>query len=365
MSLKGKIMTKISIADRLIGDDEPVYFIADIAANHDGNLDRAKDLIALVKEAGGDAVKFQNFRAPKIVSEKGFSFMQGNLSHQGKWKKSVYEVYQDASIPFDWSKELHAYCRDMGIHYFSTPYDFEAVDMLEPYVPAYKIGSGDITWPEMLTRVAQKARPVILATGASTTEDVQRAVATIISINPQLILLQCNTNYTASTGNFKYINLRVLNLYHNMYPELILGLSDHTPGHATVLGAVALGARVIEKHFTDDTSKKGPDHAFSMTPSTWKTMVERTRELEVALGSKEKKIEKNERETVVIQRRCIRAATDIPTGAVLERHMLDMLRPAPEDAIFPYDLSKLLGRTLAKSLDAGDHLKWDMLLETE
>jgi len=359
------MMTTVRIADRHIGKDEPVYFIADIAANHDGSINRAKDLIALVKEAGGDAVKFQNFRAPKIVSEKGFSLIEGQVSHQNKWEKSVYEVYEDASIPFDWSKQLNAYCRDIGIHYFSTPYDFEAVDMLEPYVPAYKIGSGDITWPEMLLRIARKGKPVLLATGASTIEEVKHAVATILSINPQLILLQCNTNYTASAENFQHINLTVLNLYHEMYPELTLGLSDHTLGHATVLGAVALGARVIEKHFTDDTSRKGPDHAFSMNPSTWKTMVETTRELDAALGNDEKKIEENERQTVIIQRRCIRAAMDIPKDSVLERNMLDVLRPAPEDGIFPYDLPKVLGRRLAESISVGDQLTWEMLADPE
>ena len=202
-------------------------------------------------------------------------------------------------------------------------------------------------------------------TGSSTIEEVKYAVATILSINHQLILMQCNTNYTASAENFQYINLRVLNLYHEMYPELTLGLSDHTLGHSTVLGAVALGARVIEKHFTDDTSRKGPDHAFSMTPSTWKTMVERTRELDAALGNGDKKIEDNEWETVIIQRRCIYAAMDIPTGSVLDRNMLDVLRPAPEDGIFPYDLPKVLGRRLAKSLSAGDQLKWEMLADPE
>ncbi|MBU1055046.1 MAG: N-acetylneuraminate synthase family protein [Proteobacteria bacterium] len=354
-------MTIIRIADQLIGKDQPAYFIADIAANHDGSISRAKDLISLVKEAGGDAVKFQNFRASKIVSEKGFKLMEGQVSHQNKWQKSVYEVYEDASIPFDWSEELHAYCRDIGIHYFSTPYDFEAVDMLEQYVLAYKIGSGDITWLEMLERIALKAKPVLLATGASAIEEVKRAVATILSINPQLVLMQCNTNYTASAKNFRYINLRVLNLYHKIYPELILGLSDHTLGHATVLGAVALGAKVIEKHFTDDISRKGPDHAFSMTPATWKTMVEGTRELEAALGNEEKKIEDNEQNTVIIQRRCIRAAQDIPMGTVLEKHMLDVLRPAPGDGILPYDLQKVLGRHLVKSLGVGDQLNWEML----
>ena len=132
-----------------------------------------------------------------------------------------------------------------------------------------------------------------MATGASNLADVQRAVDAILPINPELVLMQCNTNYTADDDNFNHIHLRVLETYHQIWPELILGLSDHTPGHATVLGAVALGARVIEKHFTLDNSLTGPDHAFSMNPATWREMVERTRELELALGDGQKRVEGN------------------------------------------------------------------------
>ena len=146
--------------------------------------------------------------------------------------------------------------------------------------------------------------------------DVQRAVHTLLAINPQVVLLQCNTNYTASPVNFDHINLRVLNTYHTMFPQVVLGLSDHTHGHATVLGAVALGARVIEKHFTDDTTRTGPDHPFSMTPTTWREMVDRTRELEKALGSADKFITANEKDTSIVQRRCVRAARDIKAGEI-------------------------------------------------
>src|SRR5210317_841134 len=130
----------IKIADRLIGRDHPTYFIADIAANHDGDLERAKLLIRLAKEAGADAAKFQNFKAKKIVSDYGFKSMGGQVSHQASWKKSVFEVYQDASVPFDWTATLAAECEKVDIHYFSSPYDYEAIDMLDPYVPAYKAG---------------------------------------------------------------------------------------------------------------------------------------------------------------------------------------------------------------------------------
>ncbi|MGA9533274.1 MAG: N-acetylneuraminate synthase family protein, partial [Anaerolineales bacterium] len=321
-------MKKIDIGNRAIGLDQPTYFIADIGANHDGNLERAKDLIHIVAEAGADAAKFQNFRAPEIVSDYGFTHMNAQVSHQAKWDKSVFEVYQSASVPFEWSAELGETCDEAGIHFFSSPYDFDAVDQLEIFFPAIKIGSGDITWVEIVEKIASKGKPVLLATGASSIGDVQRAVDTVLAINPQLVLLQCNTNYTGSAENFDHIHLNVLKTYGAMYPDVVLGLSDHTPGHATVLGAVALGARVVEKHFTDDNNREGPDHPFAMNPTTWKEMVDRTRELERALGSPEKFVAGNERETVVIQRRCLRAAREIKPGEVLTREDIKVLRPA-------------------------------------
>jgi sialic acid synthase SpsE len=150
-----------------------------------------------------------------------------------------------------------------------------------------------------------------------------------------------------------------------MFPDVILGLSDHTPGHATVLGAVTLGARVIEKHFTDDSRREGPDHPFSMTPQGWRDMVDRTRELECALGSSLKKVEENERETVVVQRRCLRAAVEIGSGTVLRPEMLEALRPAPRDAVTPFDLPLVVGKTLTHDLPAGEYLKWTMLTDAE
>jgi len=146
---------EFNIGSHKIGPHQPTYFIADIAANHDGSLERAKLLIRLAAKAGADAAKFQNFRAPEIVSDYGFKNLGGQQSHQASWKKSVFEVYKDASIPFEWTPDLKACCDEVGIDYFSAPYDFDAIDMLDPYVPAYKIGSGDITWPESMVRMAK------------------------------------------------------------------------------------------------------------------------------------------------------------------------------------------------------------------
>ncbi|MEP6906228.1 MAG: N-acetylneuraminate synthase family protein [Gemmatimonadales bacterium] len=350
-------MPTLEIGGRTIGDLQPTYFIADIAANHDGDLDRAVALIQKAAAAGADAAKFQHFRAAKIVSKLGFE-TGPQLSHQSKWKRSVFEVYQSASVPWEWTETLKVACDDAGIHFFSSPYDLEAVDMLEPYVPAYKIGSGDITWIEALEHIARKGKPVLLATGASDMEDVQRAVAAILAINPQLLLMQCNTNYTGSIENFRFVKLNVLGTFAEMYPNLVLGLSDHTPGHAAVLGAVALGARAVEKHFTDDRSREGPDHPFSLDPAAWREMVDRTRELEYAMGDGNKIVEPNETDTVVIQRRCLRAARDLPTGTTLAKGDLEALRPAPRDAIFPYQEQSVLGRRLSRDLTQGDYPKW-------
>ncbi|MEX0787842.1 MAG: N-acetylneuraminate synthase family protein [Anaerolineales bacterium] len=354
-------MTPVEIAGRKVGVGFPTYFVADIAANHDGDLRRAQDLIRLAARAGADAAKFQNFRANQIVSEVGFQQL-GKHSHQASWKKPVFQVYQEASIPFSWTPVLAKASAEAGIDYFSSAYDLQAVDELGDLFPAIKIGSGDITWTEILERIASKGKPVLLATGASDLADVQRAVAAIRELNPQIVLMQCNTNYTGSTDNFDHIHLNVITAYAAIFPDLVLGLSDHTPGHATVLGAVALGARVIEKHFTDDRAREGPDHAFSMDPDGWRDMVDRTRELERALGSPEKRVADNELETVVVQRRCIRAARDLPAGTVITRDLLDILRPSPPRAIQPYEIEAVLGTLTARPIPAGAELRWTDLV---
>jgi sialic acid synthase SpsE len=351
----------LSIAGKRVGTDYPTYFIADIAANHDGDLGRAKELIHMAAAAGADAAKFQHFKASTIVSDHGFRVLGGQQSHQAKWKKSVFEVYADASVSLDWTPHLKEECDAAGITFFTSPYAFDLVDHIDRYVPAYKIGSGDITWTEIIQHIASKQKPMILASGASTMDEVDRAVAAALAINPRVALMQCNTNYTAKLENFRYIQLNVLRCYREMYPSMVLGLSDHTPGHATVLGAVALGARMIEKHFTDDTRREGPDHAFSMDPSTWRNMVDRTRELEQALGNGIKRVEENERQTVVLQRRAIRLLSDLPAGSELTRAHLAVLRPCPEDAIAPYRLTEVLGRQLRRALSAGEYLKWNDL----
>ena len=351
------------IGGRLVGPDQPTYFIADIAANHDGDLDRAKHLITLAAEAGADCAKFQHFRAPHIVSDYGFKALGGQQSHQASWQKSVFEVYADASVPWEWTKPLAEHCKAVGIEFMSAPYDLEAVAHLNPYVNAFKVGSGDVNWLEELDAIATLGKPVLIATGAAELEDVERAMDLLLDAGVDIVLMQCNTNYTGSIENAEYVNLRVLTQYARLYPGVTLGLSDHTPGSVTVLGGVALGARVVEKHFTDDTTRIGPDHGFSMDPTTWREMVDATRLLEAALGDGSKKVEANEDQTVVLQRRCVRAARDLSRGTVLTRDDVEVLRPAPREAIPAHEVEDVAGMELGRDLAAGEHLTWDDLRE--
>jgi N-acetylneuraminate synthase len=351
----------LEIEGRRIGTAHPTYFVADIAANHDGSLARAKELIMRAAEAGADAAKFQHFTAKTIVSDQGFRALGGQQSHQARWAKSVFEVYEDATVSLDWTSTLLETCQRAGVTFFTSPYSFELVDRLDAFLPAYKIGSGDITWLAIIEHIASKQKPYFLAAGASTMDDVTRAVSVALALNPRLCLMQCNTNYTAQLENFRFIQLNVLRSFREMYPDMVLGLSDHTPGHATVLGAVALGARVIEKHFTDDTSRPGPDHLFSMDPGAWRDMVTRTRELEQALGTGVKQVEENERETAVLQRRALRLARPVPAGQAISRDVLNALRPCPRDAIAPFQIDEVLGRRARHDLSSGEHLRWQDL----
>lgn len=357
-------MPEFRVGDRMVGDTHPTYFIADIAANHDGMLERAVELIHLAARAGADAAKFQHFRAPHIVSDYGFRALGGQKSHQSRWNKSVYEVYESASLPWEWNETLKQACEQAGIHFFSAPYDMEAIASLDRLgVPAFKMGSGDITWPEIIEKMAATGKPLFAATGAADLGDVQRMMAIVRKSGVPVCLMQCNTNYTGSRENLRHVHLNVLKTFRVLYPEAVLGLSDHTPGDVTALGAVALGARAIEKHFTDDKTRTGPDHGFSMDPEDWRTMVERVRDLEAALGSTEKFVAENEVETVVLQRRAVRAARDLSAGHVLAPGDVESLRPAPRDGIFPYDVSRVLGRTLARAISRGEHLRFEDLAE--
>ena len=347
---------KFVVGGRELSLNQPTYFIADIASNHDGDLARAKELVWAAKEAGADAAKFQHFTANQLVSSKGFNKLKTTAAHQDLWGKSVFEIYKENEYCREWDIEISKECELAGVHFMTSPYDVDAVDSVEPFVVAYKIGSGDITYSSILDYISKKQLPVFLATGASSMEDVIRAVDHILFNTPRLALMQCNTNYTGSIENFHHINLRVLETFSKMWPELILGLSDHTPGHSTVLAAVTLGARCIEKHFTDDNQRKGPDHSFSMDPCSWIDMVNRTREVEEALGDGRKRVQDNEVETAIVQRRALYLTNDISEGEIIDFGDLMSLRPAPPEGFFPYERDKVIGNKLLQAKKRGDPL---------
>lgn len=353
------INNSFEINNVLVGQNQPTYFIADIGANHDGDINRAKKLIYLCADAGADAAKFQHFQADTIVSDVGFKNLDPKLmSHQANWKKSVHEVYQDASIDLSWTQMLKDTCDDAGITFLTTPYSQYLVDIIDEFVPAYKIGSGDITWLDHIEHISSKGKPVILACGASTLEEIITAAETVLKSNPNLAILQCNTNYTGDEENFDFINLNVLKTLSTIYPKCTLGLSDHTPGHTTAIGSIALGGRIVEKHFTDDNLRDGPDHKFAMDPNSWSKMVKATIELERSLGKTMKKVEDNEKNTVIIQRRCLRAKKELGLGHIINENDVEILRPCPKDSFEPSYKKFLIGKKIRKALKKGEHFTY-------
>ena len=338
--------TQFRLGNRTVGNGSSTYFIADIGANHDGSLDRAKELIRLAAAAGADCAKFQHFSADKIVSQRGFESLK--IAHQAAWEKPVYQTYEDYSIDRHWDEELAQVAQAHNIHWMTTPYDHEAVDNTYLLLHAYKIGSGDITYHQLIRHIAKKLKPAFMSTGASSIEEVVAAVDLFLTYNDRLCLLQCNTNYTGDPENFRYVTLKCIQTYLRIWPNLPVGLSDHTPGHSTVLGAVALGACVIEKHFTDDPTRKGPDHAFALAPGAWRSMIAATRELELALGDGIKRVEENEKESVIVQRRALRAKHLINEKDGIREQDLEALRPCPQGA-FPPSAIETVTSHLAKT----------------
>lgn len=341
--------TNIKFGNRWVGEDFPALIIADIGANFDGDLVKAKKLALEAKRSGADVVKFQTFSSDTIVSEKGFSGMKLHGVH-GTWKKPVSEVFREAEFPLEWHSELNEYCKKIGAIFTSAPYNKEAVDLLIKLdAPFIKIGSGDITWIEMLEYIGHKGKPIVLATGASTLAEVDEAVSTILGTgNNQLCLLQCITNYPSKVES---ANIRVLDTYRKAY-KCIVGYSDHSPGDTVVLGSVALGAKIIEKHFTLNTDDLGPDHPHSMNPSAFKEMVHKVRLLEKAMGSSRKYVVEEENETVIVQRRSIYAKGNIMKGQKIRAKDLIELRPALGFA--PKEKKLLIGRRAKAIISKGD-----------
>ncbi len=353
---------EIRIGKRLVGPKHPTYVIAEIGSNFDGSLARAKKLAKRCKDAGADAYKIQNFLAPKIVSDEGFKNLK--IGYQAKWKESVVDVYRKAEFPRVWVRELARYCRKIGIDFFSSPYDTGAVDLLESVgVVAHKLGSGELDNLEFIRYVAKTGKPVILSVGTATMPEIEAAVKEVRKVgNRELILLQCVTNYPSAIAES---NLKAMVTLREKF-KTVVGYSDHTIGKTggsddplngiTVpLGTVALGGCVIEKHITDDRTRKGPDHPFALTIGELTLMVKGVRAMEAALGDGKKRIMPSERETSIIMRRGMFATRDITQGKRFTRGMITLLRPAV--GLRPPLLKKVIGKKAKRTIKAGQPIK--------
>lgn len=352
--MTNKFSKKIKIGNRFIGPGFPTYIIAEIGANFDGSLEKAKKLIDAAKEAGADCAKFQTFSTPKIVSEGGFSLMTLKGVH-GSWGRSVSDVFKDAEFPREWHKEISEYCSKVGIDFSTSPYDVEAVDLcMKLDVPFIKIGSGEITWLDMLSYIAKQGKPIMLATGDATMSEIDEAVRTIEATgNRDMVLMQCITNYPSKIDS---ANVNVIKTYQTAF-DVLTGYSDHSSGPVVALASVVLGGCVIEKHFTLDKTDKGPDHPHSMNPAEFKLMIDYVREIERALGGTRKDVVEEEGETVYVQRRCLYAKRNILKGQIITAEDIDVLRPAL--GIPPKFKNIIIGKTAKNDIDAGQPLFWD------
>jgi sialic acid synthase SpsE len=352
--MKNFFSKNIKIGNKFISENNPTYIIAEIGANFNGDIDVAKKLILAAKESGADCAKFQSFKSEKIVSPKGFASMKLKGVH-GTWAKPVHEIFKDAEFPREWHKELFNYCKKNGIDFSTSPYDKEAVDLcMEIDVPFVKIGSGDITWLEMIEYIAKTKKPIFLATGDATMSEIDDAIRVIESTgNNQLVLMQCITNYPSKIES---ANINVITNYQNSF-NLLTGYSDHSPGPVVALGSVALGAKVIEKHFTLDKKDKGPDHPHSMDKNDFKQMVDYIRELELAMGESRKVVVEEEEETVIVQRRSLYSARDIPSGKIIDKDDLIELRPAL--GLPPKFKNDIIGRIARQDIKIDTPINWN------
>jgi len=336
-------LKSIKIGKKTLGQNYPSYIIAEIGSNFDGSLKKAKRLIDLAKDSGADCAKFQSFITHKLLSEKGFD---NTVSFQSKWKKPVWKIYQDAEFPREWHKKLAIYAKKRKIDFMSTPYDFEAVDLLDSIgTPAFKIGSGDITYLEFLKYIAKKNKPILLPTGASTISEIKQAISTIKSTkNQKIILMQSVTQYPSPLED---ANIQAMVNMGNQF-NLNFGYSDHAPGMIVPLASVALGACVIEKHFTDNKKNSGPDHPHSLNSVEFKEMVRRIRQVETALGTGVKKVEKSEKQSRIIQRRSVFTIKQIQKGKKFTLDNIACLRPSI--GLSASEFGKIINKRAKKTL---------------
>ncbi len=346
---------KNKIGDRFIGSGEPVFIIAEAGVNHNGDVNLAKRLIDIAVESGADAVKFQTFHADKVVNctaEKA-DYQKSTTPPD----ESQYEMLKKLEFSDDIFQELSAYAKKKKILFLSTPFDIESVDLLDRIgVPAYKIPSGEITNFPLLKKIAEKKKTIILSTGMATLGEVEDAFQYLKKCGAEdIVLLHCTTNYPASINS---INLRAMDTLRCAF-QVPVGYSDHTEGITIPIAAVAMGASVLEKHFTLDRMLSGPDHKASLESPELQAMVKAIRDVESARGNGIK--EPNEDEEIIkkVARRSIVARCDIKAGTFLKENDLAIKRPGT--GIEPKYLEFIAHRKARSLIQKDQVIRWDMI----
>ena len=349
------LLKDLDIDGRRIGAGYPCFIIAEAGVNHNGDMKLARNLIDAAAEAGADAVKFQTFKAERVSSS---SAPKADYQRQMKDPaESQLDMLQKLELTPEAHHELLNYCRKRSILFLSTPFDEKSVELLDEIgVPLFKIGSGEVTNRPFLEYIARKGKPIILSTGMSYLSEVDQAVRTIRAAGcDQLILLHCVSNYPADPAD---VNLRAMQTLAMAF-NVIVGYSDHTPGLESALGAVALGAAVIEKHLTIDKNLPGPDHKASMEPLEMASLVHGIRTLESALGDGVKISAPSEENVRRVARRSLVLKNDIRAGELIGASMLAALRPA--GGIDPNLMEFVVGCRTKRSIKAGQMLTWQDL----
>lgn len=349
------VVRVIDIAGRKVGDGQPCFVIAEAGVNHDGSVEMARRLVDVAAEARADAIKFQTFKAATLVSRRApkAAYQQASTGVD----ESQLEMVKRLELPFSAFREIADRCRERGILFLSTPFEEESATFLDGLgVPAFKIPSGEITNLPLLAHVASMGKPMIVSTGMANLAEVEAAVRTIEDAgNRQLILLHCVSAYPADPAD---ANLRAMRTLSSAF-GVPTGFSDHTPGTTVALAAVALGACVVEKHFTLDRSLPGPDHAASLEPAELSALVKEIRTVEAALGSGNKVPVTGELDTAAVARKSLVTAREIPAGTALTADVIAIKRPGT--GLPPRMLMELVGRIAALDIPADTVISWDML----
>lgn len=345
----------IQIGNHRIAEDEPVFVVAEMSANHNMDFERAVAILKAAKEAGADAVKIQTYTADTITldcEDPCFQITQGTL-----WDgTTLHRLYETAYTPWEWHSKLKEVAEGLGLEFFSSPFDFTSVDFLEEMdVPAYKVASFEITDIPLIKRIAGKGKPVIMATGVAHLSDIELAVRTCREAgNEDVVLLKCTSAYPTP---YKDVNLRTIPSMKDTF-DCLTGLSDHTMGGAVAVAAVALGARMVEKHLTLKRADGGPDSAFSMEPQEFKAMVDDIRKVELALGKVSYDLtpgQQRERE----HSRSLFVARDMKAGEIFTPENVRSVRPA--NGLHTMYYEDILGKRIARDAKLGTPMSWDLV----